>query len=177
MLSPAATCFDDIVRLHWSSIFGFVSSCVRDADIAQDLTQDCFWKASQAWPMFRVDSGVNTWLRHIALNVIRNSVRNKGLQFWRSASSVDAHAEDSFIEDASPSPEAQVIRRDSLCAIWKAAEELSPKQQLALQLRFEEDMDLLEIAAAMEVTDGTVKVHLFRAIQAIRIALHVKSRG
>jgi RNA polymerase sigma-70 factor (ECF subfamily) len=35
-------------------------------------------------------------------------------------------------------------------------------------LRFVEDMDLLEIAAAMGLSEGTVKVHLFRALNSVR---------
>ncbi len=35
-------------------------------------------------------------------------------------------------------------------------------------LRFVEDMELLEIAAVTGMTEGAVKVHLFRAIRSIR---------
>jgi RNA polymerase sigma-70 factor (ECF subfamily) len=35
-------------------------------------------------------------------------------------------------------------------------------------LRFVEDMDLLEIAAATGLREGTVKAHLFRALEAVR---------
>ena len=78
-----------------------------------------------------------------------------------------------MIEDVSPSPETQVIRRNAVFAVWRAAAVLSPKQQLALQLRFAEDMDLPEIATAMDISEGTVKAHLHRAVQFVRIALRV----
>jgi RNA polymerase sigma-70 factor (ECF subfamily) len=35
-------------------------------------------------------------------------------------------------------------------------------------LRFVEDMDILQIAAATGMKEGTVKVHVFRALQAVR---------
>jgi RNA polymerase sigma-70 factor (ECF subfamily) len=69
----------------------------------------------------------------------------------------------------------QVIRRNALYAIWKATGKLSPKQLFAFQLRYAQDMTVQEIAAAMDVTEGTVKVHLYRAIESIRITLHSRT--
>jgi RNA polymerase sigma-70 factor (ECF subfamily) len=53
-------------------------------------------------------------------------------------------------------------------AVWSAAAALSEKQRTVFLLRFVEDMDLLEIAAATGMKEGTVKVHLFRALHAVR---------
>jgi RNA polymerase sigma-70 factor (ECF subfamily) len=89
----------------------------------------------------------------------------------RSALPIDKGAD--WLVDSCLSPEATVVFRDTVRRIRKAAERVSPQQQLALQLRFIEDLELIEIAAAMNITEGTVKVHLFRAIQLIRIALQV----
>jgi RNA polymerase sigma-70 factor (ECF subfamily) len=165
--------FAEVVRHHRLPIFRFILASVRDTGLAEDLTQDCFWRAYQGWHRFRGDCGVHTWLRRIASNVIRNSVRSKNSEFRRSAFLIDLGVEDCIIEDVNPSPETQVIRRNAVCAVWRAAAVLSPKQQLALQLRFAEDMDLLEIATAMDVSEGTVKAHLHRAVQSVRTALQV----
>jgi RNA polymerase sigma-70 factor (ECF subfamily) len=53
-------------------------------------------------------------------------------------------------------------------AVWDATATLSERQRTVFLLRFVEDMDLLEIAAATGLKEGTVKVHLFRALQAVR---------
>ena len=42
------------------------------------------------------------------------------------------------------------------------------KQRTVFLLRFVEDMDLLEIAVATGMKEGTVKTHLFRALRAVR---------
>jgi len=42
-------------------------------------------------------------------------------------------------------------------------------------LRFVEDMELLEIAAVTGMKEGTVKTHLFRALQYVRAVLEKKS--
>jgi RNA polymerase sigma-70 factor (ECF subfamily) len=59
--------------------------------------------------------------------------------------------------------------------IWAAADAISPKQRIAMRLRFKADLELTEIATAMGITEGSVKVHLFRAVQSIRDRLQVEN--
>jgi RNA polymerase sigma-70 factor (ECF subfamily) len=165
--------FDDVVRLHWHRVFQFVCRSFRDPDLAADLTQDCFWRAYKGWPEFRGDSSVQTWLRHIALNVIRNFARTKALQLLRCASSIEAINESCLKDPVSSCPEANVLKQDAVRAVWKAAKCVSPKQRLALQLRFLHDLQISEIAAAMHISEGSTKVHLSRAVKSIRTPLHV----
>jgi RNA polymerase sigma-70 factor (ECF subfamily) len=60
------------------------------------------------------------------------------------------------------------FRQDRVASIWTAAEKLPEKQRTVFLLRFVEDMDLLEIAVATGMKEGTVKTHLFRALRAVR---------
>jgi RNA polymerase sigma factor (sigma-70 family) len=106
--------FDDVVRLHWHRVFQFVCRSFRDPDLAADLTQDCFWRAYKGWPEFRGDSSVQTWLRHIALNVIRNFARTKALQLLRCASSIEAINESCLKDPVSSCPEANVLKQDAV---------------------------------------------------------------
>ena len=162
--------FDEAARLYWTPIYQFVLSSVRDEELAADLTQDCFWRAYKAWDEFRGDCSAHTWLRHIALNVIRNFARKKGLQMWRYAPSIDTVEEIDLKDPVVLCPEANAVRRDIVRAVWKAAKRVSPKQRLALELRFLEDLNISEIAATMDVSEGSVKGHLSRAVKTIRLA-------
>ena len=160
--------FDDVVQLYWPRIFRFVLASVRDREVAEDLTQDCFWKACKGWNRFRGDSSESTWLMHIAVNVVRDFARNRRIQFWRRAPAIDPATIDEWLRDPNLSPEASVLAKEHVRAIWEAAQSVSPKQRTVFLLRFVEEMELLEIAKVMGVTEGTVKMHLFRAVQAVR---------
>src|SRR5438552_357414 len=103
----AGMAFDEVVRLHWPRILRFVLRSVRDLAVAEDLTQDCFWKAYKGWKWFRGDSSVNTWLTHIAMNVIKSFARNKSIQFWR-VPTIDPTSIGERFPDPYPSPEANV---------------------------------------------------------------------
>jgi RNA polymerase sigma-70 factor, ECF subfamily len=162
--------FEALVRLYRPKVFRFALASLRDVDAAETVTQDCFLRAYQARERFRQDCSLHTWLMRIAVNLIRDHTRNRRLQFWRRAHltakpvDVAGHA----IADRGRSPEAQALLLERVAAIWAAAERLPGKQRMVFLLRFVEDMDLLEIAAATEMKEGTVKTHLFRALRAVR---------
>lgn len=172
--SVAIPDFDEVVQLYWRRIFRFVLASVRDRHAAEDLTQDCFCRAYKGWKRFRGDSSVNTWLMHIAVNVVKDYARSRKLQFWRHAPALDPESVGQWLQDESLSPEANAVLRDNVRAIWTAAGSISSKQKTAFLLRFVEGMDLSEIGAVMGITENAVKVHLFRAVHSIRKKLRVE---
>jgi RNA polymerase sigma-70 factor (ECF subfamily) len=162
--------FEALVRLYRPKVFRFALASLRDLDAAETVTQDCFLRAYQARERFRQDCSMHTWLMQIAVNLIRDHIRNRRLQFWRRATrmarplDMAGHA----IADGARSPEAQALLNERVASIWSAAERLPEKQRTVFLLRFVEDMDLLEIAVATGMKEGTIKTHLFRALRAIR---------
>ena len=162
--------FDSVVRLYWPKIFRFAMASLRDRDAAQTLAQDCFFKAYKARGSFRGDASLSTWLMQIAVNLVRDHARDRRLQFWKRArlTAVDVDAAGSWIPDGGASPEASASMKEQVQAVWDATARLPERQRTVFLLRFVEDMDLLEIAAATGLKEGTVKAHLFRALQAVR---------
>jgi RNA polymerase sigma-70 factor (ECF subfamily) len=162
--------FDAVVRLYWPRIFRFVLASLRDRDAAQTLTQDCFLKAYRSRDRFRGEASLHAWLIQIAINLIRDFGRNRRLQFWRRARStaVDVSAAGDWIPAREVSAEARAVIQERVDGIWKATERLSERQRTVFLLRFVEDMELLEIAAVTGMTEGAVKVHLFRAVRSVR---------
>ena len=162
--------FDGVVRLHWPRIFRFALASLRDRDAAETVTQDCFLKAYRGKEGFRGDSSVITWLLQIAVNLVRDHARNRRLQFWKRnrAADFDFDGASDEIVNCDRSPEARTLARQQIEAVWRASENLPERQRTVFLLRFVEDMDLLEIAAATGLKEGTVKIHLYRALQAVR---------
>jgi RNA polymerase sigma-70 factor (ECF subfamily) len=156
--------FDVIVRLHWPRIFRFVLASLRDRDAAQTVTQDCFLKAYRARGRFRGEASLQTWLMQIAVNLVRDHARNRRLQFWKRAETLPAEV--GF--EGSLDPERTLLRKEQVESIWSATARLPERQRTVFLLRFVEEMELLEIVAVTGLTEGAVKVHLFRALRAVR---------
>jgi len=162
--------FDAVVRHHWPRIFRFVLASIRDRDAAETLTQDCFLRAYQGRHRFRGDASVRTWLMQIAINLVRDFARNRRIRFWQRVKemAVDCGSLKDGIAGCGVSPEAQAVAKQQIEAVWRATGNLSERQRTVFLLRFVEDMDLIEIANVMGVTEGAVKVHLFRAVHTVR---------
>jgi len=162
--------FDAVVRLYWPKVFRFALASLRDRDAAQTLAQDCFFKAYKARGSFRGDASLSTWLMQIAVNLVRDHARDRRLQFWKRArqTGVDLDIASRWMADGGASPEVTAQEKERVRAVWAATAGLSERQRTVFVLRFVEDMELLEIAAATGLKEGTVKIHLFRALQAVR---------
>lgn len=162
--------FDAVVHLYRPAVFRYLLASLRDHDAAETLTQDCFLKAYRARDGFRGESSVKTWLMRIAVNLMRDHLSNQRLKFWRrtQVACVDVSTAESWLSDRRSSPEAAANARQKVAAVWKAVAELPQGQRTVFLLRFVEDMDILEIAAATGLKEGTVKIHLFRALRTVR---------
>jgi RNA polymerase sigma-70 factor (ECF subfamily) len=162
--------FEAVVRLHWLKVFRFALASVRDRHTAETLAQECFFRAYRARGSFRGEASISTWLMQIAVNLVRDHARDRRLQFWKRArlTAVDVTTAGRWLPDAGASPEVAAVMKEQVQAVWDATATLSERQRTVFLLRFVEDMDLLEIAAATGLKEGTVKIHLFRALQAVR---------
>jgi RNA polymerase sigma-70 factor (ECF subfamily) len=162
--------FSSLVGRYRPRIFRFLLLSLRDHDAAETLAQECFLKAYQARGAFRGESKLGTWLTQIAVNLVRDHTRNRRLQFWKrtQASSEIFDNLSKSVADRSSSQEAALLAKEQLKAVWSVAAKLSEKQRTVFLLRFVEDLDLLEIAEITGMKEGTVKSHLFRAVEAVR---------
>lgn len=162
--------FDKVVEVYWERIYRFVLASLRDQDAAQTVTQDCFLRAYRSRHRYRGDASVHTWLISIAINLVRNAGRNRRFQFWKRVACLNGNQQDiaHWMPDKAVSAETRLVMEQQLKAVWAASAELPKKQRTVFLLRYVEDMDLLQIAVALGVSEGTVKVHLFRAIRSVR---------
>ncbi len=166
----AAQEFAQIVATHRPHIYRFLLASTRDPDLTETLTQDCFLKAHRNWSSFRGESTALTWLMRIAINLEKDHWRNRRLQFWRQTrtNSVDLDEASEWLPSGERTAEQQLLAREQVKKVWKAVEGLSKRQRTVFLLRFVEEQDLSQIAAATGLSEGTVKAHLSRALARVR---------
>jgi RNA polymerase sigma-70 factor (ECF subfamily) len=161
---------DALVRTYRARLLRFVAFSIGDADLAESITQDCFLKAYNGRASFRGDCSVNTWLTSIAMNLIRDQQRLQKFRFWRQAraTAIDITDAASFLPSHETSPETRILAKEKAREVQAALEHLSPNQRTVFLMRFIEEMDLGEIAAATRMPINTVKTHLHRALKSVR---------
>ncbi len=161
---------DALVRTHRARLLRFVMFSVGDEDVAASVVQDCFLKAWANRANFRGESSVATWLTSIAVNLVRDHQRTRKVQFWRKAAktATDVMEVASILPGNESSPERQLLARERAAAVVASLESLSVNQRAVFLMRFSEEMELADIAAAMKMPVNTVKTHLHRAVRTVR---------
>jgi RNA polymerase sigma-70 factor (ECF subfamily) len=166
----AAQEFSSVVEAHRLQIFRFLLASLRDVDLAETLTQECFLKAHRNWHSFRGESSALTWLMRIAINLQKDHWRNRRLQFWRhtQANAVDLDEASEWLPSGGSSAEQQLLAQEQIRQVWDVVAGLSERQRTVFLLRYVEERELSEIAAATGLSEGTVKAHLSRAVARVR---------
>jgi RNA polymerase sigma-70 factor (ECF subfamily) len=68
--------FDSLYQTHYSDVHRFVFHLLQDASLADELTQDAFVKAYEAWDSFRGEAPERVWLLRIARNACLDYLRS-----------------------------------------------------------------------------------------------------
>jgi len=161
---------ETVVALYQPRVFRFLLANLRDRDAAETLTQETFLRAWTARESFREDCSVATWLIRIALNLARDHTRTGRFRFWKhvSTNAIDVADVAASVPTRDGSAESHLIAQQQVALIWETVANLSGRQRTIFLLRFLEEMDIPEIAAATGLPLGTVKSHLYRALNIIR---------
>lgn len=171
--SDGASEFSSLAQLHMPVIFRFLLGSLRDRDLAETLTQECFLRAFRSRTSFRRECSARTWLMRIAINLQKDYWRDRRLRFWRQAqaNALDAQEACDQLPSAERSPEVQVLAREQAAQIWKLVQRLSMRERSVFLLRYVEDLELKEIGQCTGLKVGAVKVYLACALEKIRAAL------
>jgi len=159
---------------------------VRDEEHALDIVQDSMLKLAEKygakpvaeWPML---------FQRILQNTIRDFYRRQKVRsHWTTLFSAlsPKHEDEDFdpLETLSPSDDSNKPKQPGdtleqaqvLEIIENEIRKLPPRQREAFLLRYWEELDVAETAAAMGCSGGSVKTHCSRATHALAVALRAK---
>ena len=143
----------------------------RNAQDAEDLSQEVWLKAYQALRTFRSDSSFYTWLRRITINSFLNHRRSSFFRRRGQTTAVQLMPIDSETPELRSVSQENIYNKLLFENVVSALAELTPSQRLAFLLRHYEGMTYEEIANAMNCSTGTVKKGVSRAIVKLRARL------
>jgi len=164
--------FDLLVIKYQHKVMSLVRRFVKDQSEAEDVTQEAFIKAYRAINSFRGDSAFYTWLYRIAVNTAKNTLDARKR---RPGSDLDIDdAEDFAFSDSlriDENPENLLASEDMHRIIGETLAGLPEDLRRALMLREFDGLSYEDIASMMDCPIGTVRSRIFRAREAIDIAI------
>ena len=160
---------------------------VRDDHAALDIVQDAMLKLAENYGERPVTEYPMLFQR-ILQNTMRDYWRRQKVRnLWTTLlSSFGAGHDDDEdhdpleildTEDNSDEPDVQLERSQTIAIIEQALQKLPARQREAFVLRYWEDMDVAETAAAMGCSQGSVKTHCSRAVHALAGILEKQGLG
>lgn len=159
-----------LVDRYQRKIYRVALAIVRDETEADTITQDSFVQAFTNLAKFEGRSGFETWLTRIAINRSRDMLRRRRFVSLFTLHNDDNGEHETMLEpvDERPDAERQLMSAQLRAAITRAERQLSAQQKVIFRLRHYENLSLEEIAEHLGLRGGTVRAHLFRAIQKVR---------
>lgn len=155
-----------LMQQYGESIYHLLFLTVKDHALAEDITQDVFFKAYCKLDTFRGEGEIKHWLFKIAMNESKKYFRSWTFRnIWtmvdeRLGSNLDQHAKDSVEEEV----ENRLNREDTLEMIMS----LLPMYRQVIILHYYEDLTTKEIARILSVSQDVVRTRLHRARKQLR---------
>jgi len=152
--------FAEIVREHQSMVYSLALHFLRSPSLAEDLAQDVFLELYRNLGSIQSGAHLRFWLRKVTCHRSIDRVRRRKPDGMLS------------LEDV-PEPAVAAQARDPLLEekLWKLVATLPDKQRMAVILRYQEELELREVAEIMEIPINTVKSSIDRALELLRTKL------
>src|SRR5215210_4752060 len=166
--SPASELYDR----YSGRIYNFAFRFLKNAEAAEDATQEVFVKMMKYANQFHGDAKLSTWLFSITANWCRD--------YLRKADNKAKESDDVLVTlptSAEHSPDRNLERRENEKLVRRALESLTDEQREAILLSRYHGLSYAEIAQIAGCSEGAVKTRVFRAMETLKKALTGESRG
>ena len=168
--------FSLLVEAYQTQVYRLALRMCGEA-AADDVTQEAFLAAWQGLAFFRGEASFSTWLYRLVSNACVDLLRREGRR--RASAAIDwlrrekrHRGMDDVTElelpDDGPGPQDQAEQAEAQQTVRRALSRLSEEHRQVLLLRYMQELDYAEIAAALEISEGTVKSRISRAKMRLR---------
>ncbi len=160
-----AAAFGTLVRMHQRPVYSLALRMLSDRHQAEDLAQEVFLQLYRSLAHLESEDHLSFWLRRVTMHRAIDRLRRE--RRYAAVPLADA-------EMASDSADADPILERRLRGLL---EELAPAARAVIVLRYQEDLDPVEIGRTLKMSVNTVKSHLKRSLALLRERMAVPDSG
>ncbi|MCC7009275.1 MAG: RNA polymerase sigma factor [Acidobacteria bacterium] len=148
--------FEEVYRAYAPRMFGLICRMTGRSH-AEDLLQETFLTAHRKLGSYRGDAALGTWLFRVATNVCLDHLRSRGYRSGRLMDELPDEVQDER------RPESAVLGVIDRLDLERAVSALPPGARTVFVLHDVEGFEHREIAAMLDISEGTSKSQLHRA--------------
>ena len=150
--AQAAPSFDEAFTLHHRAVFRAAYALVRDAGLAEDVTQEVFLKLYQHIGSLKDEEHVRPWLLRVASNTALNTIRSRG----RAGAREEEFAVAATVGGSEPvGIEADYDRRTEIEEARRALAQVKEPMRSCLLLK-QQGLSYREIAQTLSINEANV---------------------
>ncbi len=150
-------------RKYRAKIFHYCLQFVRNREVAQEITLDVFLKLWEKRSIIKTDRSVDHFLFKIT--------KDFSISYLRKISK-HAHLRKQYVENyfqsLGNSVEEQLLMKEDLQIAKQAIDSLPPRCRQVFQLRYSEDLSLMQIAEELNISINTVKKQLRKGTNLVK---------
>ncbi|MCM1053879.1 MAG: RNA polymerase sigma factor [Bacteroides sp.] len=152
----------DIVRAYKDGLIFFINGYVKNIYVAEEITEDVFFRLMVKKPPFTPKYSFKTWLYSIGRNMAVDYIRKK------SKSREISDTERITIEADEISLADRVIRNEDKIALYRALSKLPDRYEQVLKLTFLQGFTNEQAGKIMHKTKRQIEMLIYRAKQALK---------
>lgn len=146
---------EDLYRQYFKDIYLYIKAISKNDDIAEEITQETFFKALKSIHSFRGDCDIRIWLIRIA--------KNTYLSYCEKNKRIAGIEPDTSIPDRHISIEEDIVRRENVKSANEILSHMEEPYQKVFRLRVFSELSFREIGNMYGKTEGWARVTYHRA--------------
>jgi RNA polymerase sigma-70 factor (ECF subfamily) len=154
--------FGRIVERHQEWAWRIAYRFFGDEQDAADVVQDAFLRLLDAAGRYRPEAKFRTFFHRIITRLCLDRAKKKKPLYLETVPE---------LPDPRPDAAEDLQRREIAAAVRQALDALAPNQRMAIVLRYYEELNYTEIAAALETSPKAVERLLGRGRESLRTVL------
>lgn len=161
---------EEIYKKYFETVKKYLFCLTHNNDIAEELTQETFYKAVKNIHTFKDDCKISVWLCKIAKNTWLDSIKkNKNIK--------DMADNELFEIESLETTDETVISNQGKLELYKKIQKLDEKTRDVIYLRITGDLNFKEIGDIFNKTENWARITFYRGKQKLKeVKLHERKR-
>lgn len=159
---------EKLYREYFTPVYRYTLSLVHDPDMAEEITQETFFRALRKIDDYRGEASLRVWLCQIAKNLSFDSGKRQARMTALTVSSDEDEAMYELSAESDSNPEEQLLRRQTAMKIHRILHDLREPYKEVFQLRTFGDLSFAEIGDLFGKSESWARVTYYRSRMMIK---------
>ena len=158
--------YETVYLLHSPRVYRFAMHLLGDREEAEDIKQETFVRAYQAFHRFRSDASLQTWLMKICANLCRDRIKSWDRRNvkYNTQELPDSSGDDSFSQD----PATLLNTKETNRIVKLVLDNMPASHREVIVMREFEEMTYEQMSEVLGCSTASAKLRVFRARRCLR---------